>query len=70
MGGGEAGEEESEATDSRRPSLPQPQAEAKREEEGMTEIERIIKKEQEVNYSQLVMHICNTEKLYVYIEVF
>ena len=46
-----AGEEESEATDSRRPSLSQPQAEAKREEEeGMTEIERIIKKEQEVNY--------------------
>ena len=51
-----AGEEESEATDSRRPSLSQPQAEAKREEEGMTEIERIIKKEQEVNYSRFISY--------------
>ena len=43
MGGSEAGEE-GEAVDSGRPSLPKPQAQTKREEEKMTEIEAIIRR--------------------------
>lgn len=59
MGGSEAGEE-GEAVDSGRPSLPKPQAQTKREEEKMTEIEAIIKKEQQVSYLvQVYMHTLN-----------
>lgn len=48
MGGGEASKQ-GEAVDSGRPSSPKPLARAEKEEEELTEIEAIKKKEQQVS---------------------
>ena len=67
MGGGEAGEE-GETVDSGRPSSPKSQAQAKREEEKMTEIEAIIKKEQQVSKLHFTNIYAYTKKNYPYTE--